>query len=271
MKRIALVLLAACASAYGQHQFYGGISLNAPATPGTPAVTHTGTTGAGSYSYQIVAQYADGTLTAPSTAGTTSTGAVPLASGATNVVTGSAVVGANCYFIFRTVAGGSGPSGTTGKVQSCVLSPVWTDDGTVTGDGTSPVAAATAGTLRLPASTVLSVSGQSALSNNTLINNVTAQGVPTVTFSTTPVFALGGGDPSLTLTASVTSSTMTGMASGRKYSIRICENATGGFTFVPPTTWHGFPALVTTASACNYWIAESWDGTNLDFIAGNSH
>lgn len=165
MKKLLIALLFISSAAYSQHLFYDGITLVAPSVPATPVISHSGATAAGSYSYVIVAQYQYGSLSAPSLAGSTASGAVPLSPSNTNIVTGSPVQGAVCYWIFRTAAGGTGPSGTIGKVQKCGLSPVFVDDGTISGDGTTPVAAATAGMFKLPTGTIFSASGNAFFGN----------------------------------------------------------------------------------------------------------
>jgi hypothetical protein len=272
MKKLILSLLSA-SCLLAQHNITGAITLNGLTTPATVTITHGGTPGTATYTYVEVACADDGSCSAPSTV-TTATGASPLTSVNTNVVPWASISGAYCYWIWRTVAGGTGPSDTTGNVQSCGISPAFTDDGTITGNaGIATPTAATAGIFRLPVGATLLVSGGAQLPTgpNFLVGGGVFQAISTFAFSSTPNFALAFGDPNLTLTGPVTSSTMSGVLAGHKYNIRICENATGGFSFVPPTTWRGLPTFVTTPNTCNYWLMESFDGTNLDFIAGNSH
>jgi hypothetical protein len=82
----------------------------------------------------------------------------------------------------------------------------------------------------------------------------------------TCAIAAGGNIRVITLTGSVTSSTFTlttpSGATNGIFVVAVCQNATGGFTFVPPANWSGFGTIGTTANKCstqNMW----WDGTTL--------
>jgi hypothetical protein len=76
--------------------------------------------------------------------------------------------------------------------------------------------------------------------------------VNTVTFSATPVFDLSlGSVQKLTLTGNVTSSTVSNGTAGGSYSFEICQDATGGRTFVPPTGLNQWAAIPSTALACS--------------------
>ena len=65
----------------------------------------------------------------------------------------------------------------------------------------------------------------------------------------------------LTLTGNVTSSTLTNPVAGEPISFEICQDATGGRTFVPPTNVLNMGTIVSTANACS--TQEFWfDGSN---------
>ena len=72
-----------------------------------------------------------------------------------------------------------------------------------------------------------------------------------VTFSTTPTFSATSPLNTITLTANVTSSTLAAGTSGSKTVLNICQNGTGGFTFVFPANMHGAMTIGSTASKCN--------------------
>jgi hypothetical protein len=94
----------------------GSIGISSLASPGAPAVTHTGVPGATTWSYRIVAKLADGTGTAGGATGSTTTGNATLDTSNYNNLSWSAVTGAVTYDVYRTVAG-LVPS-TTGKLTN---------------------------------------------------------------------------------------------------------------------------------------------------------
>lgn len=72
-----------------------------------------------------------------------------------------------------------------------------------------------------------------------------------VTFSATPAFNAGNGwIQNLTLTANVTSSTVTGGTDGQHLVFEICQDATGARTFVAPANVKGFTTIGSTANTC---------------------
>jgi hypothetical protein len=93
----------------------------------------------------------------------------------------------------------------------------------------------------------------------------------TVTFSSTPTFALGGNGivlQTITLTGNVTSSSVTGVVQGQTAMIQVCEDATAGRTFVWPTAIKGaFDPSIMTASKCGVQEFASFDGSNLYAIS----
>jgi hypothetical protein len=73
-----------------------------------------------------------------------------------------------------------------------------------------------------------------------------------VSFSATPTFTASTNNAFiLTLTANVTSSTFSSPTAGQIYSFRLCQNGTGGFTFVWPTGFTLAGTIQTTASGCS--------------------
>jgi limonene-1,2-epoxide hydrolase len=134
--------------------------------------------------------------------------------------------------------------------------------GIVKSNGTAFLAA-TPGTDYLTSTTgVTSVNGQTGA--------VTTAGrsINTVSFSATPAFNLALGDPTITLTGTVTSSTVSNVVAGQTTTVRICQDSTGGRSFTWPTAFHGVMTISTAAgtanaNTCSVQTFESFDGTNL--------
>jgi hypothetical protein len=86
--------------------------------------------------------------------------------------------------------------------------------------------------------------------------------VNVVTFSATPTFdASLGNTQKITLTANVTSSTLSNASTGQTINFLICQDATGSRTFVWPTNVKGGMTIGATLSTCS---AQDFifDGTN---------
>lgn len=84
----------------------------------------------------------------------------------------------------------------------------------------------------------------------------------TVSFSATPVYNLAlGCTQTITLTNNVTSSTATNPQSGVTYTFIICQNGSGNFTHVWPTSFLGAMTIGLTASECSTQ-AFVYNGTN---------
>jgi hypothetical protein len=78
------------------------------------------------------------------------------------------------------------------------------------------------------------------------------QGQSTVTFSATPVFNANLANAfKLTLTGNVTSSTLTNADAGQLVQFEICQDGTGGRTFVAPTNVLNMGTIAATAGACS--------------------
>jgi hypothetical protein len=93
-------------------------------------------------------------------------------------------------------------------------------------------------------------------------------GLNTVTFSATPTFdASRGNTQKLTLTGNVTGSTLANAAAGEQINFIICQDGTGGRTFVWPTNIKGGMTMGTTASKCSAQIFV-YDGTNAYAVSG---
>jgi hypothetical protein len=108
-------------------------------TPSTPAITNVGTPGSTTWAYKIVAVQADGTYSAASAAGSTTTGAATLNGTDYNQLDWTAVPNADHYDIYRTTA--SGTPSSTGKIGS--TTGITFNDTGLTGDAsTAPSVAA---------------------------------------------------------------------------------------------------------------------------------
>lgn len=99
--------------------------------------------------------------------------------------------------------------------------------------------------------------------NTTYSSSSTLLGVyDTVPFSTTPVFSAGTfNNFYFTLTANVTSSSISGGVIGQIANFNICENGTGGYTFAWPPNLLTPPPISLTPSACTA-VPAYYDGTN---------
>ncbi len=90
-----------------------------------------------------------------------------------------------------------------------------------------------------------------------------AAGYQPVGFSSTPAFNASLYDYfSMTLTANVTSSTVTGGQTGQLITLDLCQNATGNFTFAWPANLSGAPAISPASNACTivqaYYNGAAW-------------
>lgn len=104
-------------------------------TPAAPVITNHGTPGSTNDSYKIVALQSDGTYSAASSAGSTSTANATLDTSNYNIVTWTAVSGATQYQVYRTVAAGT-PS-TTGLIATVNAPTVTLNDTGLAGDSSS--------------------------------------------------------------------------------------------------------------------------------------
>lgn len=105
-------------------------------TPAAPVITNQGTAGAATWTYKIVAKQSDGSYSAASAAGSTTTGNATLTGSNFNRITWAAVEGADSYDIYRTVAGTSPTS--LGKIGN--TTGVTFDDTGLAGDAGTPPA-----------------------------------------------------------------------------------------------------------------------------------
>ena len=115
-----------------------------------------------------------------------------------------------------------------------------------------------------PGFTPAPLSGSAVTGNLGVTGNITASGtitgsnIPavisgfqTVAFSATPTFnAAQASTFKITLTGNVSSSTLSGAAAGQPINIEVCQDATGGRTFVPPANVSGWVTIPGGANAC---------------------
>jgi hypothetical protein len=147
-------------------QVNGSVNVVALATPGTPTVTPTGTTGSTSYSYAIVAKQNDGSYTVAGAAGSTSTGNATLSGTNYNAISWSAVTNAASYDVYRTVGGAA-----QGRIATSITTTTLNDTG-LTASGSVPTTATTGG---------MTCSGTATLQSglNTHVRSVTANDTAT--------------------------------------------------------------------------------------------
>jgi hypothetical protein len=85
--------------------------------------------------------------------------------------------------------------------------------------------------------------------------------VNVVTFSATPTFdASLGNTQKITLTGNVTSSTLSNAVAGQTINFIVCQDATGGRTFVWPANFLNAPSIYAGANQCK-GAGFAFDGT----------
>jgi hypothetical protein len=94
----------------------------------------------------------------------------------------------------------------------------------------------------------------------------------TVTYSATPTFGVTASiqEFNMTLSGNVTASTLSSAAAGDILIFNVCQNATGGYTFVWPTGFSAASAISSTASTCTTEIF-TWNGSSATLVAANSN
>lgn len=91
----------------------------------------------------------------------------------------------------------------------------------------------------------------------------------TVSYSATPTFTATANTVTgfyMLLTGSVSSSTLASPSTGQILIYNICQNGTGGFTFVPPSNVLKMGTVDPTANACSQQIFQ-YDGTNANAVS----
>jgi hypothetical protein len=89
-----------------------------------------------------------------------------------------------------------------------------------------------------------------------------------VSFSATPTFSTAVRESTITLSANVSTFTLSAGSPGQEKTLTFCQNGTGGFTVTPPANVHGFMTTGITASKCSsqhftyngiqtVWLADS--------------
>lgn len=125
-------------------------------TPAAPQVSLGGSAGSTSYTYKVVALDTTNSTGTPMTTGTTpASSGTTISNGQSNLSTGNNIVttpvvsGASNCVVYRTASGGSGTSGTTGRIGSPVTcGQALTDNGSMA-DGTTPPSTNTTGSMTL--------------------------------------------------------------------------------------------------------------------------
>jgi len=94
------------------------------------------------------------------------------------------------------------------------------------------------------------------------------EAVNTVSFSSTPTFNLSLGQvQTITLTGNVTSSSISNGVAGEVYQFIICQDGTGGRTFVWPSGLHGTMTIGSTLSLCSSQLFTALNSTTLYAVA----
>ncbi len=91
-------------------------------------------------------------------------------------------------------------------------------------------------------------------------------GYTVTSFSSTPTFTAASNTSSsflITLTGNVTSSTLAAPSTGQIITLNVCQDPTGGHTFVPPANMLGVGTVDPTANGCSHQPFY-YDGTNAN-------
>jgi hypothetical protein len=92
----------------------------------------------------------------------------------------------------------------------------------------------------------------------------------TVPYSATPIFpAASYSNFAITLTGNVTSSTLTGGLLGQLATIYVCQNGTGGNTFIWPTNLLNAPTVSSGAGTCT-GVTAVYNGINWTTVASST-
>ncbi len=97
----------------------------------------------------------------------------------------------------------------------------------------------------------------------------------TTTFGATPTFTVSTSSLQgflITLTGNVTSSTLStaSATTGQDIWFSVCQDGTGGRTFVPPTNVLGMGTISATVSTCSRQLFR-WDGSNANAVSAMLH
>jgi hypothetical protein len=72
-----------------------------------------------------------------------------------------------------------------------------------------------------------------------------------VSSSATPTFSTAYRESTIVLTTTITSFTLAAGTAGQEKTLTFCQNATGGYTVIPPSNVRGFFTVGTTLSKCS--------------------
>lgn len=121
---------------------------------------------------------------------------------------------------------------------------------TISGGGSTAFSALTGSTNTTAA--MLVGSGASLGTTGTGTNQATIlTSSETVSFSSTPTFAITTNVSEIALTGNITSFTLAAGAAGQNKILTFCQDATGSRTVAPPANVHGFFTVGSTASKCS--------------------
>ena len=103
--------------------------------------------------------------------------------------------------------------------------------------------------------------------DDTLTVRRIAGSVVAAAFSAKPIFDLSLGDQVITLSGDVVLSSIINVVKGQRVVFKVCQDAAGSHTFVPPANMTGFTPIATAAGKCSAQMFESFDGNSLTAIA----
>jgi hypothetical protein len=250
----------------------GGLTITGLATPSAPTVTPTGTTGASSYTYAVVAFNSSGQSAASATT-TTTTGNATISGTNYNAIAWTAVAGAAGYNIYRTATTGLTPGNTTGIVGT-VYSPSLSfhDTGANAGNLAIAPTIATAGVATVVTNStnafqVTNIAGSSILNVNTSSASINLNQI------------LPPGTITTTLAPTISTPTTAGTTGSTSYSYEVvAAGPNGSFTYPSPiatvttgnatlsATNYNIITWGTVTGATNYYVYRTADGTTATAI-----
>ena len=209
--------------------------LSKVVTVAAPTVGNVGTAGTTNYAYSVTALFPNGTHTAASAVGTTTTGNATLSSANANGLSWPTVPGAGQYVVQRIASGGTGNSASLGIVS--FVSPAGGNTQTCLDTGAAPAALTTTFT-----NTTGSVTASSLVGNNFTsgVSNLVYAPNVTIDFS-------GATYQQLALSGNVTFAD-TNLAAGRSVVVVLTAGSSAS-TLAYPSSWVALGAALSTTLA----------------------
>jgi hypothetical protein len=243
----------------GEALIFGGTVISQVTAP-TLTASYSGAAGSATYKYKVVAILVNGTTTDASPEVTGTSAGVSTLGGNVMLITVVPVRGAYQYKVYRTVAGGTGSSGTTGIIatvnQTATSNSTALFDNGGAGDGTTPPSTNTTGNIGLLITTPTS--------------NLDVRGSVAFNYTTTAVdYTALFTDNLIEVTATgktITLPTAVG-CQGREYIIKLTASGSGT---VATTSSQNIDASTTYSLSAQYkYVSVKSNNANWLIVANN--